>query len=78
MDLYKDNEPATGLNGSQDDHSISNYEEYKFGQHAVDIIKTHNPDIPLFLNYDFHIVHEPLQVCTIYILHITRETEKKE
>ena len=39
------------------------YEEYFFLERALQIIDEHDPDKgPLFLNYDSHIVHSPLQV----------------
>lgn len=32
----------------------------------MDTIQAHDPSIPLFYNYDFHIVHEPLEVPAVY------------
>ena len=49
-----------------DETSIECYEETKFEQRATKIIAEHDPSKPLFLNYDFHLVHEPLQVPTAY------------
>eukprot|EP00039_Didymoeca_costata_P001708 m.54477 g.54477 ORF g.54477 m.54477 type:complete len:583 (-) comp10929_c0_seq2:800-2548(-) len=40
------------------------YEEHIFRMRALNIIQAHDPSTPLFLNYDSHIVHSPLQVPT--------------
>lgn len=46
---------------------MDDYIEYKFAQYAYDILETYDPnDGPLFLNYDFHIAHLPMQVPTQY------------
>eukprot|EP00912_Choanoflagellata_sp_UC4_P000242 UC4_evm2s153 len=42
------------------------YEEYRFVQRVLNIIENHPATTPLFLNYDSHIVHSPLQVPTKY------------
>ena len=47
--------------------SVEAYEEYKFEQHVLGIIRDHDPATPLFLNYDMHIVHEPLQVPDVFL-----------
>ncbi len=70
--------PATHFNGSSYAHNhtqhapavhghVSDYEEYKFGQRVVSIIKRWADDPseakrPLFINYDSHVAHEPLHV----------------
>ena len=46
--------------------SVQDYEEWKFAQYVVQKIREHDPEIPLFFNYDFHIVHEPLDVPEVY------------
>lgn len=70
--------PAYGMNGSTYDHShvphvlavngsVADYEDYKFGQRAVSIIEQWQPgDNPIFVNYDSHNCHEPLQVPQSY------------
>jgi arylsulfatase A-like enzyme len=48
-----------GVNGT-----VRDYEEWKFGQFALAVIQKHNAsdaEHPLFLNYNMHIAHEPLQ-----------------
>jgi arylsulfatase I/J len=48
-----------GVNGT-----IEDYEEWKFSQYAMRTIRDHNAtdkEHPLFLNYNMHCVHEPLQ-----------------
>ena len=47
---------------------MADYIEYKFAQYAYNILETYDPnaDGPLFLNYDFHIAHLPMQVPTQY------------
>lgn len=68
VDLWDTSRPAHGENGSYADQTIENYEEWKFGQRAVQIIEEHNVSAgPLFLNYDFHLVHEPLAVPELYL-----------
>ena len=66
VDLWYTNHPAHKFNGSNTVGSVTDYEEYKFEQRVLDIINQHDPTTPLFLNYDPHIVHEPLQVPEIY------------
>jgi arylsulfatase I/J len=48
-----------GVNGT-----VTDYEEWKFSQYAARVIRDHNATDkyhPLFLNYNMHVVHEPLQ-----------------
>ena len=45
-----------GVNGT-----VRDYEEWKFLQYALAVIRNHTADRPLFLNYNMHVVHEPLQ-----------------
>ena len=42
------------------------YEEDLLFNEVVDIIKTHDSNIPLFLFYSMHLVHMPLQVFVIF------------
>eukprot|EP00729_Bicosta_minor_P001083 gene1083-4901_t len=42
------------------------YEEHKFVARVLSVIEQHDPETPLFLNYDSHLVHSPLQVPTKY------------
>ena len=70
VDLWATDKPASTENGTTDEHpegSMEGYEEYKFEQHVLGIIRDHDPATPLFLNYDMHIVHEPLQVPDLYL-----------
>ena len=50
-----------GVNGT-----VTDYEEWKFLQYALGVIRNHSrmsdASQPLFLNYNMHVVHEPLQV----------------
>jgi hypothetical protein len=38
------------------------YEEHKLVSRVLSVIGKADPDTPLFINYDSHIVHSPLQV----------------
>ena len=40
--------------------SVVDYEEYKFAQYALQLIDAHDPAVPLFINWDFHVAHEPV------------------
>ena len=65
---------AFGLNGSSYIHNttehvpavngtVADYEDYKLAETTVRLIRNwRKGDAPLFINHDFHIVHEPLQV----------------
>lgn len=71
VDLWNTTEPAFGRNGSEPSTTplgpVDDYIEYKFAQYAYNILETYDPnDGPLFLNYDFHIAHLPMQVPTQY------------
>eukprot|EP01052_Picozoa_sp_SAG31_P007049 SAG31_NODE_331_length_17518_cov_32.495042_14_plen_223_part_00 len=53
-----------GVNGT-----LQDYEEWKFGQYAESVIRKHNTSDhvhPLFLNYNMHVIHEPLQAPRAY------------
>jgi arylsulfatase I/J len=72
VDLWNTDKPAYGENGTKDGSSgtsgtVEDYEEWKFEQHVLAIIEAHDPNTPLFLNYDLHIVHEPLEVPQMYM-----------
>ena len=69
VDLWETDQPAYGFNGTKIDPSstgqtgaVGDYEEFKFLSFVLKTIQQHDPSVPLFYNYDFHIVHEPLQV----------------
>lgn len=67
VDLWETNGPANQLNGSSTMTPLGpeeEYEEYKFSQFVFQTIQAHDVSVPLFYNYDFHIVHEPLEVPT--------------
>ena len=76
VDMWFTDAPAHGQNGSDPCQRNGggqcttgpekDYEEYKFAQYVLKTIQAHDPSKPLFYNYDFHIVHEPLQVPTEY------------
>ena len=46
-----------GVNGT-----ISNFESTKFHREALALIDRHDPSVPFFLNYNFHIAHEPIEL----------------
>jgi arylsulfatase I/J len=53
-----------GVNGT-----VANYEETKFANFVLQVIAEHNVSDkahPLFVNYDIHIAHEPIQVPREY------------
>ena len=50
-----------GVNGT-----VADYEEHKFAQYALKVIAEHNASDPLFLNYNMHVIHEPLQAPHSY------------
>jgi arylsulfatase I/J len=66
--------PGYGLNGSTPDCEVyaegqcgmtgpeEDYEEFKFKNRVLEVINGHDANIPLFLCYTSHIVHEPLEV----------------
>ena len=66
VDLWQTDHPAHGLNGSRTIGSVVDYEEWKFEQQVLSIINSHDPSTPLFLNYDPHLIHEPLEVPEVY------------
>eukprot|EP00937_MAST-01D_sp_MAST-1D-sp2_P000373 g373.t1 len=70
VDLWDTDHGASTQNGTtaaQPKGSVEAYEEYKFEQHVLSIIEQHDPKDPLFLNYDMHIVHEPLEVPDVFL-----------
>ena len=60
VDLWSDNQPAWGLNGTD-------YEEAMFTKQVLQVVKSHDPTKPLFLYYAPHIVHTPLEVPDKYV-----------
>jgi arylsulfatase I/J len=76
VDLWATDKPSTE-NGTATVGSVEGYEEYKFEQHVLRIIRAHNSSLPMFLNYDMHVAHEPMQVllieCTINRMHVAHE-----
>ena len=54
-DLWKDDKPAYGLNGSA-------YEEVLFENAMMQAIEEHDPATPFFLYYAPHLVHDPYEV----------------
>jgi arylsulfatase I/J len=71
VDLWETDAPAHTLNGTKDgsfgtNGTVEDYEEFKFLTFVLDTIQAHDPNVPLFYNYDFHIVHEPLEVPAVY------------
>jgi len=45
---------------------VEDFEEHKFLTRVLSIIGAHDPIVPLFFNYCFHLVHEPLEVPAPY------------
>merc|ERR1712072_1330056 len=71
VDMWNTDAPAHKLNGTKDgskgtDGSVEDYEEFRFLSYVLKTIEAHDASVPLFYNYDFHIVHEPLQVPAVY------------
>jgi arylsulfatase I/J len=73
VDLWRTDRPAHDLNGTRVNASstgvsgaLEDYEEFKFLSHVLSTIRAHDPATPLFYNYDFHIVHEPMEVPGAY------------
>eukprot|EP00947_MAST-08B_sp_MAST-8B-sp1_P005800 g5800.t1 len=74
VDLWDTDHGATHAHGTLDNSSgttgsVRDYEEYKFGQRALDVIAAHDTTSagrPLFLSYNSHVVHDPLQVPKVY------------
>lgn len=60
VDLWDTNAPAKGKNGT-------GYEDSLFKEQVLEIIKSHDPAVPLFLYYAPHIVHKPYQVPKKYL-----------
>jgi len=47
-------------------HSGTQHEEYLFRDYLTNIIRTHDPTTPLFLNYNPKLIHYPLQAPQEY------------
>ncbi|XP_065826529.1 arylsulfatase J-like [Oscarella lobularis] len=60
VDLWATDKPAHGLNGTD-------YEEHMFGEHVLQVLKEHDPSVPLFLYYAPHVAHTPYQVPQPYL-----------
>ena len=59
IDFWDTDKPASALNGT-------GYEEYLFRHRMLDIIEAHDPNTPLFLQYDSKLCHYPLQAPQEY------------
>ncbi|KAH9499681.1 hypothetical protein Btru_074419 [Bulinus truncatus] len=55
------------FNTTVDTEAVGDYSTYQYASRADDIIKSHDPDQPLFLYLPFQNVHEPLQVPEKYV-----------
>ena len=69
VDLWLNDGPAHELNGMRVNSSsegvtgsVADYEEFKFLSYVLDVLENHAPSVPLFYNYNFHVMHSPLQV----------------
>ena len=73
IDIWGTDRPAANFNTSasneknQRNGTLVDFEEYKFMKHVQGIIQHHPVSQPLFVTYATHLVHEPLQVPTIYL-----------
>ena len=73
LDIWATDGPAFSFNtseGRQDNMkngSLQMYEETKFMHSVMTIIAAHPKHEPLFMTYASHLVHEPLQVPTVYL-----------
>jgi arylsulfatase B len=67
VDLWDTDAPAATENGTAHVGSVQGYEEYKFQDHVLSVIDAHNPSVPLFLNYDMHVIHAPMQAPDVYL-----------
>ena len=59
VDFWDTDRPASHLNGT-------GYEELLFRDRINEILTNHDPDVPLFLNYDSKIAHYPLEAPLEY------------
>ena len=59
VDLWDTGKPARNLNGTM-------HEEYLFRNRIASIIRNHDPQKPLFLNYNPKLIHYPLQAPKEY------------
>ncbi|KAH9499685.1 hypothetical protein Btru_074432 [Bulinus truncatus] len=55
------------FNTTVDREAVGDYSTYQYASRADDIIKSHDPDQPLFLYLPFQNVHEPLEVPEKYV-----------
>ena len=59
VDLWDTGKPGKDLNGTM-------HEEYLFRDRMTSIIRNHDPETPLFLNYNSKLIHYPLQAPKEY------------
>jgi len=66
VDLWEDDHPATtrinNATCSQSNQVGCVYEDTLFTNQVLDIIQSHDPDVPLFIYWAPHTIHAPLQV----------------
>lgn len=65
VDLWKDDGPGYGSNGT--------YSTYLYTNEAVRIITQHNVSQPLFLYLPFHVTHTPLEAPPQYIVPVPQD-----
>merc|ERR1719265_2640561 len=61
--------PSSCRAGHHGDHWYGGYEDALFEQQLLDLIESHDPQVPLFVFWAPHVAHGPLQVPDSFSLH---------